>query len=196
MDNLKGTQTAENLLKSFAGESQARNRYTYYASVAKKDGFVQIGNIFTETADNEKEHAKRFFKFLADSNLNGEAVVINDAGYPVFLGDTKSNLLAAAAGENEEWSKLYPHFAQIAEDEGFTKIAYTYRKIAEVEKKHEARYNKLANNIEENKVFTKIDTVLWKCSNCGYIFEGTQAPTLCPACAHPQSYFEVFVQNY
>ena len=196
MDNLKGTQTAENLLKSFAGESQARNRYTYYASVAKKEGFVQIGNIFTETADNEKEHAKRFFKFLADSDLNGEAVVINDAGYPVFLGNTESNLVAAAAGENDEWTNLYPHFAQVAEDEGFAKIAYTYRKIAEVEKRHEARYNKLANTVKEDSVFTKIDTVLWKCSNCGYIFEGPQAPTLCPACAHPQSYFEVFVQNY
>lgn len=196
MNKLKGTKTAENLLKSFAGESQARNRYTFYASVAKKEGFVQIQNIFIETAGNEKEHAERFFKFLADSDLNGEAVVINDAGYPVFLGNTESNLLAAAAGENEEWSDLYPHFAQVAEDEGFAQIAYTYRKIAEVEQRHEARYNTLANNIKENNVFTKIDTVLWKCSNCGYIFEGPQAPTVCPACAHPQSYFEVFVQNY
>jgi len=194
--NLKGTKTAENLLKSFAGESQARNRYTYYASVAKKEGYVQIQNIFIETADNEKEHAKRFFKFLADSDLNGEQVVINDAGYPVCLGTTKVNLLAAAAGENEEWTALYPHFAQVAEDEGFTQIAFTYRKIAEVEKKHEARYKKLATNIEENNVFSKTDTVLWKCGNCGYIFEGTEAPKVCPACAHPQSYFEVFVENY
>ncbi|MBC8061271.1 MAG: rubrerythrin family protein [Clostridiaceae bacterium] len=196
MNNLKGTKTAENLLKSFAGESQARNRYTYYASVAKKEGFVQIQNIFIETADNEKEHAKRFFKFLADSDLNGEEVVINDAGYPVCLGTTKANLLSAAAGENEEWTDLYPHFAQVAEDEGFSNIAFAYRKIAEVEKRHEARYKKLATNIEENTVFTKSDTVLWKCDNCGYIFEGTEAPAACPACVHPQSYFQVFVENY
>jgi len=196
MNNLKGTKTAENLLKSFAGESQARNRYTYYASVAKKEGYVQIENIFTETADNEKEHAKRFFKFLADSDLNGEVVVINDAGYPVSLGTTKSNLLAAAAGENEEWTDLYPHFAQVAEEEGFPQIAFAYRKIAEVEKRHEARYNKLASNIEEKVVFAKADTVLWKCLNCGYIYEGTEAPAACPACLHPQSYFEVFEENY
>ena len=196
MNNLKGTKTAENLLKSFAGESQARNRYTYYASVAKKEGYVQIQNIFIETADNEKEHAKRFFNFLTDSDLNGGQVVINDAGYPVSLGNTKANLMAAAAGENEEWTDLYPHFAQVAEDEGFSQIAFTYRKIAEVEKRHEARYNKLATNIEENKVFAKTDTVLWKCNNCGYIYEGTEAPVACPACAHPQSYFEVFVENY
>jgi len=196
MNKLKGTKTAENLLKSFAGESQARNRYTYYASVAKKEGFVQIEGIFIETADNEKEHAKRFFNFLTDSDLNGEAVVINDAGYPISLGTTKVNLLAAAAGENEEWTDLYPHFAQIAEDEGFSKIAFTYRKIAEVEKRHEARYNKLAANVEENKVFAKVDTILWKCLNCGYIYEGIEAPATCPACAHPQSYFEVFSENY
>ena len=196
MNKLKGTKTAENLLKSFAGESQARNRYTYYASVAKKEGYVQIQNIFIETADNEKEHAKRFFNFLTDSDLNGEAVVINDAGYPISLGNTKVNLLAAAAGENEEWTDLYPHFAQVAEEEGFSQIAFTYRKISEVEKRHEARYNKLATNVEENKVFEKADATLWKCGNCGYIFEGAKAPTVCPACAHPQSYFEVFVQNY
>lgn len=196
MNNLKGTITAENLLKSFAGESQARNRYTYYASVAKKEGYVQIESIFIETADNEKEHAKRFFKFLADSDLNGEAVVINDAGYPVFLGTTVLNLQAAAAGENEEWTTLYPHFAKVAEDEGFPEIAFTYRKILEVEKRHEERYNKLWTNIEENKVFAKTDKVLWKCSNCGYIYDGAEAPTVCPACAHPQSYFEVFLENY
>ncbi|AKN31336.1 rubrerythrin [Clostridium carboxidivorans P7] len=196
MKSLKGTKTAENLLKSFAGESQARNRYTYYASIAKKEGYVQMGEIFTETADNEKEHAKRFFKFLADSNLNGEAVVINDAGYPVFLGDTKGNLLAAAAGENEEWTTLYPHFANVAEDEGFSDIAFVYRNIAEVEKRHEARYRKLAKNIEDGIVFEKNKTVLWKCSNCGYIHEGTSAPEFCPACAHPKAYFEMFTENY
>lgn len=196
MKSLKGTKTAENLLKSFAGESQARNRYTYYASIAKKEGYVQMGEIFTETANNEKEHAKRFFKFLADSNLNGEAVVINDAGYPVFLGDTKGNLLAAAAGENEEWTTLYPHFANVAEDEGFSDIAFVYRNIAEVEKRHEARYRKLAKNIEDGIVFEKNKTVLWKCSNCGYIHEGTSAPEFCPACAHPKAYFEMFTENY
>ncbi len=196
MKSLKGTKTAENLLKSFAGESQARNRYTYYASIAKKEGYVQMGEIFTETADNEKEHAKRFFKFLADSDLNGEAVVIKDAGYPVFLGDTKRNLLAAAAGENEEWTTLYPNFADVAEDEGFSDIAFVYRKIAEVEKRHEARYRKLAKNIEDGIVFEKNKTVLWKCTNCGYIHEGTSAPEFCPACAHPKAYFEIFTENY
>lgn len=196
MKNLKGTKTAENLLKSFAGESQARNRYTYYASIAKKEGYVQIQNIFIETADNEKEHAERFFKFLADSDLNGTALAINDAGYPIALGDTKSNLLAAAAGENEEWTQLYPEFAKVAESEGFTDIAFVYKKIAEVESKHEARYNKLVENIEKSQVFSKPETILWKCSNCGYIYEGKEAPGACPACAHPQSYFEVFVQNY
>ena len=162
MKSLKGTKTAENLLKSFAGESQARNRYTYYASVAKKEGYVQIQNIFTETAGNEKEHAERFFKFLANSDLNGEAVLIKEAGYPVFLGDTKGNLLAAAAGENEEWTTLYPNFADVAEEEGFTEIATIYRKISEVEKRHEERYKKLAKNIEDNTVFVKDEKTLWK----------------------------------
>lgn len=196
MKNLKGTKTAENLLKSFAGESQARNRYTYYASVAKKEGYVQIEKIFDETAGNEKEHAERFFKFLANSDLNGKAVVINDAGYPVFLGDTKGNLLAAAAGENEEWTTLYPHFADVAQEEGFLDIATVYRKISEVEKRHEARYRKLAKNIEDGTVFAKNETILWKCNNCGFIFEGSSAPEVCPACAHPKAYFEVFTENY
>jgi len=196
MNNLKGTKTAQNLLKSFAGESQARNRYTYYASVAKKEGYVQIENIFIETADNEKEHAKRFFSFLIDSDLNGEAVVINDAGYPISLGNTKANLLAAAAGENEEWTDLYPHFAQVAEDEGFLQIAFTYRKIVEVEKRHEARYIKLAANVEDSSVFAKTDLTLWKCLNCGYIYEGVEAPIACPTCLYPKAYFEVFTENY
>ena len=196
MINLKGTKTAENLLKSFAGESQARNRYTFYASIAKKEGYVQIQNIFTETAGNEKEHAERFFKFLANSDLNGDAVVINDAGYPVFLGDTKGNLLAAAAGENEEWTTLYPQFAKDAQEEGFSDIAFVYTKISEVEKKHEERYRKLAKNIEDGTVFTKNEKTLWKCTNCGYIFEGKGAPELCPACAHPKAYFEILAENY
>ena len=196
MKSLKGTKTAENLLKSFAGESQARNRYTFYASAAKKEGYIQIQNIFTETAGNEKEHAERFFRFLADSDLNGEAVVINDAGYPIFLGDTKSNLLAAAAGENEEWTVLYPHFADVAQEEGFPDVSYVYRKISEVEKRHEARYRKLIKNIQDGTVFTKDETTLWKCSNCGFIFEGRSAPEVCPSCAHPKAYFEIFSENY
>lgn len=196
MLNLKGTKTAENLIKSFAGESQARNRYTYYASVAKKEGYVQIYNIFMETAENEKEHAKRFFKFLSNSNLNGEGIVINDAAYPVWLGNTKENLIHAAAGEKEEWTELYPNFADVAEKEGFSEIAFVYRKIADVEKRHEERYKRIADNIEKNKVFSKDENVLWKCNNCGYIYEGNEAPVACPACAHPQSYFEVFIENY
>ncbi|HHW67968.1 MAG TPA: rubrerythrin family protein [Epulopiscium sp.] len=196
MKSLKGTRTAENLLKSFAGESQARNRYTYYASVAKKEGYVQIANIFTETADNEKEHAKRFFKFLsADPELNGTALQIT-ADYPIALGNTLENLKAAASGENEEWSDLYPAFADVAAEEGFPEIAAVYRKIADAEKRHETRFNKLAANIENGTVFKKDEVVLWKCNNCGYIHEGTEAPKLCPACAHPQSYFEVFVETY
>ena len=194
MKTLKGTKTAENLMKSFAGESQARNRYTYYSSVAKKEGYVQIANIFIETADNEKEHAKRFFKFLNES-LNGEVVEIN-ATYPVGLGDTKANLLSAANGENEEWSDLYPAFAKVAQEEGFADIAFVYRKISEVEKHHEERYRELLSNIENNTVFNKDESVIWKCRNCGYIFEGKSAPKLCPACAHPQAYFEIFSEKY
>lgn len=194
MKSLKGTKTAENLLKAFAGESQARNRYTYYASVAKKEGYVQISNLFTETADNEKEHAKRFFKFLKES-LNDEMVEIQ-ASYPVALGDTKFNLLAAANGENEEWSDLYPEFAKIAKEEGFLEVAVVFNKIAEVEKHHEARYRKLLSNIESGKVFKKDSVVKWKCQNCGYIHEGIEALDLCPACAHPQAHFEVFVEAY
>ncbi len=194
MKSLKGTKTAENLMKAFAGESQARNRYTYYASVAKKEGYVQISNLFTETADNEKEHAKRFFKFLNES-LNGEMVQIN-ADYPVGLGDTKANLLSAADGELEEWSDLYKNFAETAEEEGFPAVAVVFRKIGEVEKHHEARYRKLLKNIETDAVFKKESPVKWKCDNCGYIHEGEGAPELCPACAHPKSYFEVFVETY
>lgn len=195
MSTLKGTKTCENLMKAFAGESQARNRYTFYASVAKKEGYVQIANIFTETAENEKEHAKRFFKFLAQ-DLNGEAVVINDAGYPVALGDTKSNLIAAASGENEEWNELYPSFAKTAKEEGFQSVAAAFELIATVEKHHEERYRKLAENLENNTVFKKDKKELWICSNCGYIYEGESAPKMCPACLHPQSYFEVLVEKY
>lgn len=195
MSTLKGTKTCENLMKAFAGESQARNRYTFYASVAKKEGYVQIANIFTETAENEKEHAKRFFKFLVE-DLNGEAVVINDAGYPVALGDTKSNLIAAASGENEEWNELYPSFAKIAREEGFQSVAAAFELIATVERHHEERYRKLAENLENNTVFKKDKKELWICSNCGYIYEGESAPKVCPACLHPQSYFEILVEKY
>jgi rubrerythrin len=194
LKSLKGTKTSENLLKSFAGESQARNRYTYYASIAKKEGFVQISNLFTETADNEKEHAKRFFKFLSEG-LGIDNVEIT-ATYPVAYGDTKVNLKAAADGENEEWTDLYPTFADEAEAEGFPVIAAVYRKIAEVEKHHEERYRSLLANIENNKVFSKDIEVSWKCINCGYIYIGQDAPIACPACAHPQSYFEVLSENY
>lgn len=194
MKSLKGTKTAENLMKAFAGESQARNRYTYYSSTAQKEGYIQISKLFLETADNEKEHAKRFFKFLNES-LKGESVEIN-AGYPVALGDTKSNLLSAAKGENEEWSELYPEFAKVADEEGFPEIAEVFRKIADVEKHHETRYRKLYDNLESGKVFKKDNVVKWKCNNCGYIHEGSEAPLVCPACAHPQSYFEIFVETY
>ena len=194
MKSLKGTKTAENLMKSFAGESQARTRYTYYASEARKEGYVQIHNIFMETAENEKEHAKRFFKFL-NEDLCGETVEIN-ADYPVALGDTKTNLKAAAEGENEEWTELYPKFADIAEEEGFAEIAYVWREIAEVEERHEIRFKKLLENIENNKVFKKDEEVEWKCNNCGYIHRGKSAPEKCPACAHPQGFFEVFVETY
>jgi rubrerythrin len=194
MKTLKGTKTAENLMKAFAGESQARNRYSYYASVAKKEGYVQIANIFLETADNEKEHAKRFFKFLNES-LKGETVEIN-ATYPVGLGNTKENLLGAANGENEEWTDLYPEFAKTAEEEGFADIAIIFRKISEVEKHHEERYRQLLSSIENNTIYHRDTVVSWKCNNCGYIHEGESAIELCPACAHPQGYFEVLSENY
>ena len=194
MKSLKGTKTAANLMQSFAGESQARMRYTYYASAAKKEGYVQISNIFTETADNEKEHAKRFYKFLVEC-LDGQTVNIQ-ADFPVALADTKANLLAAAQGENEEWTELYPHFADVADQEGFPAIATVFRNIAAVEKHHETRYKKLYDNIINDTVVKKTSTVQWKCNNCGYIHTGDQAPDLCPACDHPQGYFEVFVETY
>ena len=194
MKDLKGSKTAENLMKAFAGESQARTRYTYYSSIAKKEGFVQISNIFAETAENEKEHAKRFYKFLV-ACLNEEMVSIN-AAYPVAMGDTKLNLLAAAAGENEEWSELYPQFADVADAEGFPEVAAVFRKISEVEKRHEARYRKLAANIEAGLVFKRPENHEWKCNNCGYIHTGPNAPDMCPACAHPKDHFEIFLETY
>jgi rubrerythrin len=197
MKSLKGTKTAKNLLKSFAGESQARNRYNYYASIADKEGYKQIRNIFNETADNEKEHAKRFFKFLIQG-LEGElpAMIDIEAAYPVAMAATLDNLKAAASGEKEEWSDLYPKFADDAEEEGFKEIAEVYRNIASAEERHEIRYNKLIANIENNKVFKRDEKVLWKCGNCGYVHEGYSAPEECPACAHPRAHFEIFTEPY
>lgn len=189
--SIKGTKTEKNLLASFAGESQARNRYTYFSKIAGKEGYVQISNIFLETAENEKEHAKRFFKFL-----EGGAVEIT-ATYPAgVIGTTKENLLAAANGENEEWTKLYKEAGDVAKEEGFAEIAHTFYKISEVEKAHETRYRKLLKNVKEGKVFKKDGSVKWKCNNCGYIHEGEEAYKSCPSCQHPQAYFEVFVETY
>lgn len=197
MKNLKGTKTLENLMKAFAGESQARNRYTYYASAAGKDNYRQIEAVFIETADNEKEHAKRFFKLLLEG-LQGElpAAVDINATYPVALSGTLDNLKAAAGGENEEWTKLYPAFADTAVSEGFPEVAAAFRMIAKAEEKHEARYAKLARNIEKGQVFIKDGKTYWKCRNCGYVHEGAAVPESCPACLHPQGYFEVLAENY
>ena len=189
--SIKGTQTEKNLLTSFAGESQARMRYTYYARVAKKEGYEQIAAIFTETADQEKEHAKRMFKYL-----EGGMVEIT-ASYPAgVISTTLNNLLEAAAGEHEEWSQDYPHFADVAEQEGFYEIAAMYRNISVAEKGHEERYRAFVNNIETASVFAKEGEVVWQCRNCGYITIGKEAPEVCPACLHPQAYFEVKKENY
>ena len=191
MKSIKGTRTEKNLLAFFAEESQARNRYTYFASVAKKAGYEQIAAIFLETADNEKEHAKRFFKFLEGGEV--EIKVSYPAG---VIGDTAANLKAAAAGENLEWTKLYKEAEEIAEEEGFAEIAVQFKEIAEVEEQHEKRYRKLLKNVKEGKVFKKDIIVRWKCRNCGYVHEGKEAPEKCPACAHPQAYYELLSENY
>lgn len=191
---LRGSQTEKNLLKAFAGESQARNRYTYFASVAKKEGYEQICAIFTETAENEKEHAKIFFKHLEASGGNPLEIT---ASYPAGkIGTTKENLLAAANGEHEEWGELYPEFEKTALKEGFKDIAHSFKEIGEVEEQHEKRYRKLLKNIEEGRVFKKDKVVKWKCSNCGYVHEGREAPLVCPACKHPQAYYEILDENY
>ncbi len=191
MPSLKGTQTEKNILTAFAGESQARNRYTYFASVAKKEGLELVAEIFTETANQEKEHAKRLFKFL-----EGGAVEIT-AAYPAgVIGDTAANLEAAAGGENEEWTGMYPSFAKIAREEGFEEIAAVMESIAVAEKQHEKQYRTLWKNLTEGNMFKRGDTVVWRCRNCGYIHEGKEAPKVCPACNHPQAHFEILRDNF
>ncbi len=190
MASLKGTKTEKNLLTAFAGESQARNRYTYFASQAKKEGYVQIAAIFEETANQEKEHAKRLFKFLE----GGEVEITG--GFPAGkIGTTLENLKASAGGENYEHTQMYPGFAKIAREEGFDEIACVMEAIAVAEKYHEARYNAMAGNIEAGRVFKKDAPVKWRCRNCGYIHEGTEPPEKCPACAHPRGYFEAMVET-
>ncbi len=189
--NFNGSETEKNLLAAFAGESQARNRYTFFASVAKKQGFEQIAAIFEETAANEKEHAELFFK-----HLKGGMVEIK-ASYPAgIIAPTADNLKAAAEGEKLEWGTIYPNFGEVAEKEGFPDIANTFRMVAQVESYHERRFNKLLENIQQDKVFKKDKPLKWKCRNCGYVFEGSEVPDKCPTCAHPQAYFEVWTENY
>ena len=192
MPDLKGTETEKNLLKAFAGESQARNRYTYFASKAKKDGYVQIAHIFEETASQEKEHAERLFKFLK----TGEELEITAAFPAGMIGITKDNLEASAAGENYEHTSMYPEFAAKAREEGFDAIADVFMAIAVAEKQHEKRFLDLKANIENNKVFKRETSVTWRCRNCGYVHEGTEPPETCPACAHPRAYFELLGENY
>jgi rubrerythrin len=189
--SLKGTKTEQNLLKSFAGESQARNRYEFFASMAKKEGFEQIAAIFMETSNQEKEHAKRFFKFLEGGMT--EITAMYPAGK---IGTTKENLKAAAEGEHEEWTDLYPHFAEVAKEEGFPEIAAAYKMIAKVEAEHERRYLKLLQNVSEDKVFIKDGKVWWKCLNCGYVYESEKALENCPACLHPKAYMQLREENY
>jgi rubrerythrin len=189
--NLIGSQTEKNLLMAFAGESQARNRYTFYAGQARKDGFVQIARIFEETADQEKEHGKRFFKFL-----QGGEVEIQCAFPAGVIGTTAENLLSAASGEHEEWSRLYPGFAAVARQEGFDAVATVLERISVAEKQHERRYRALLANIEAGRVFRREEPVVWRCLNCGYLHEGPEAPGGCPACAHPQAYFELLAENW
>jgi rubrerythrin len=189
--SIKGTKTEKNLLAAFAGESQARNRYTYFAGQAIKEGLEQISRIFIETAENEKEHANVFFKHLEGGNVE------ITAAYPAgVIGGTQNNLEAAAAGENMEWTTLYSGFAKVAQEEGFPEVARSFEQISKVEKFHESRYRKLIANIAGNEVFKKKITVKWHCTNCGYVHEGPEAPKECPACKHPQAYYEVLAENY
>jgi rubrerythrin len=189
--SVRGTRTEKNLLTSFAGESQARNRYTYFASQARKEGYEQIANIFTETAENEKEHAKIFFKYLEGGDLE------ITAAYPAgMIKDTKANLKAAADGEKMEWSKIYYDAEKVAREEGFAEIATSFKEIAEVEEFHEKRYRKLLQNVASGEVFKRKTSVKWHCTNCGYVHEGPEAPKECPACKHAQSYYELLAENY
>ncbi len=191
MVGLKGSKTEKNLLIAFAGESQARNRYTYFAGKARKDGLVQIADIFEETADQEKEHAKRFFKFLAGGDVEIQA------SFPAgVIGSTAENLKAAAGGEHHEWENMYPDFARTAHGEGFKAIANVFEAVAVAEKQHEKRYLGLLANVEAGTVFKKKEKIAWRCRNCGYVHEGEEAPRVCPACAHPQAYFEVLAENW
>jgi len=190
---LKGSRTAENLLKAFAGESQARNRYTFAASVARKEGLEHVAAIFEETALNEKEHAKQFFKHLADL---APSVVEIHAGYPIVAGDTAAQLEAAVQGENEEWTKLYPEFARVAREEGFGAVARTFEWVAKVEKVHEERFRRLHGHVVEGTVFVRGDKIYWRCRNCGHIHEGTKAPGACPVCLHPQAFFEPVAESF
>jgi rubrerythrin len=191
MTSLKGTETEKNLLTAFAGESQARNRYTYFAGTAKKEGYVQISEVFQETANQEKEHAKRFFKFLE----GGDVEIV--AAYPAgSIGTTAENLKAAAAGENAEWTTIYQNFANIAKEEGFPEVEAAFKNISIAEKQHEKRYLGLLKNIDENTVFKKSDKTVWRCMNCGYLHDGESAPEKCPACLHDQAYFEMLGENW
>jgi len=189
--NIKGSQTEKNLLIAFAGESQARNRYTYFAGKARKEGFIQIADIFQETADQEKEHAKRFFKLLEGGDVEVQATF--PAG---VIGSTAENLKAAAAGEHHEWTSMYPEFAKIAREEGFEKVARTFESISVAERQHEKRYLGLLKNVEEGSVFKKKKKIIWRCRNCGYVHESEEAPVACPACAHPQAHFEELAENW
>ncbi len=189
--SIKGSKTEKNLLVAFAGESQARNRYTYFASASRKEGYEQIANIFIETAENEKEHAKVFFKYLEGGDT--EITAIYPAG---AIKNTKTNLEEAAAGENMEWAVIYQDFAKTAKDEGFSEIARSFEQIAKVERFHESRYRKLISNIANSEVFKKRTAVKWHCINCGYVIEGAEAPKECPACKHPQAFYEVLAENY
>ena len=191
MASIKGTQTEKNVLGAFAGESQARNRYTFFASKARKEGYIQISQIFEETANQEKEHAKRFFSLLEGGDVEVQAAF--PAG---VVGSTLDNLKAAAAGENFEWSELYPGFADTAKEEGLEVVAAVFRNISIAEKQHDKRYSELAKNVESGKVFKKDGSTMWRCINCGYVFEGPEAPQACPACAHPQAYYEVLGENW
>jgi len=191
MKKIKGSETEKNLLKAFAGESQARNRYTYFAGVAGKEGFEQISGIFQETADNEKEHAKVFFKYLEGGDVTIEA------SYPAGkIGTTTENLLAAAEGEKKEWGTIYPGFQDVAREEGYAEVADSFKQIGEVEEQHEKRYRRLLENVKNNTVFKKDRVVKWKCRNCGYVHEGKEAPKVCPACKHPQGFYELISENY